>query len=320
MLADLLNLFGGMVLLIAGAEFLLRGAAALAIKLGISALVIGLTIVAFGTSSPELVISARAAWNGESDIALGTVIGSNICNILLILGIACLIRPITIHRQVMKLDLPVMIGVSVALALILLSGGISRLFGILLFLGVIGYTVCTLKISRKMAREDEGIREEDIVDIPELPAGILLLVLFIILGPILLGIGSDLMLRGAISIAERLGISNAVIALTIVAVGGSLPELATAVAASVRDKADIVVGNVVGSNIFNILSVLGVAAIVQPLVFAQGPDSVGWMDVGVMLVVAFLCLLFMRSGFVLKRWEGLLMLAGYAGYIVYLIA
>jgi cation:H+ antiporter len=320
MLADLLNLIGGMVLLIAGAEFLLRGATALAIKLGISTLVIGLTIVAFGTSSPELVIGARAAWNGESDIALGTVIGSNICNILLILGIACLIRPIIIHRQVMKLDLPVMIGVSVALALILLSGGISRLFGILLFLGVIGYTACTLKISRKMTRQDEGIREEDIVDIPEVPAGILLLVLFIILGPLLLGIGSDLMLKGAISIAERLGVSNAVIALTIVAVGGSLPELATAVAASVRDKADIVVGNIVGSNIFNILSVLGVAAIVQPLAFAQNPDSVGWLDVGVMLVVAFSCLLFMRSGFILKRWEGLLMLAGYAGYILYLVA
>ncbi|MFT5497486.1 MAG: cation:H+ antiporter, partial [Kiritimatiellia bacterium] len=227
MMTDLLYLASGMVLLIAGAEFLVRGAAAIALKLGISALVVGLTIVAFGTSSPELVVSAKAAWNGDSDIALGTVIGSNICNILLILGISCLIRPIHIHRQVLKVDLPIMIVVSVALALILLTGGISRIFGALLFLGVISYTIFTLKMSKKTALADEGISEDDIADIPEVPTKTWLLILFIVIGPLMLSYGSDLMLKGAVSIASRFGVSNAVIALTIVALGGSLPELAT---------------------------------------------------------------------------------------------
>ena len=318
MTMDLVKVLIGFVMLIGGAELLVRGAAAIALRLGISALVVGLTIVAFGTSSPELVVSAMAAVKGQSAIALGTVVGSNICNILLILGISGLVWPLAVHKQVMRVDVPVMCGVSVILALMLLTGEISRLFGGLLFLGVVIYTIVTIRTEHTTGEDQEEAEADIDVDIPEVPKNTALLVFFIITGPLLLSFGSKVLLDGAVSLATGWGISNAVIGLTLVAVGGSLPELATAVSAALRKEGDIVVGNIIGSNIFNILSVLGVAALATPIPFGEA-GGVSWIDIGVMLVTTFVCALFMRTGYRLSRIECGLMLAGYIGYVWWLV-
>ena len=314
MVMDFIKIVIGFFMLIGGAELLVRGAAAIALRLGISALVVGLTIVAFGTSSPELVVSAMAAVKGQSDIALGTVVGSNICNILLILGLSGLIWPLNVHKQVLKLDVPLMCIISVALAAILWTGEISRVFGGLLLFCVITYTWWTIRAGQS----GETMQEEVDVDVPETPVRTWLLVVFIVSGPIMLSLGAKVLLDGAVNVATGLGVSEAVIGLTLVAVGGSLPELATAVAAAYRKEGDMVVGNIVGSNIFNILSVLGFAALATPIPF--GPDTgVNWIDVGTMIGTAFVCAIFMRTGFRLARWECGVMLAGYCVYVWYLV-
>lgn len=302
----------GLVLLMVGADLLVRGAAAFALRVGITPLVVGLTVVAFGTSSPELAVGAQASLGGQGDITLGTVIGSNICNILLILGLGCVIRPITIHLQVLRFDLPVLVVITVGVSAVLTLGELSRFIGFVLLATIISYIWLTIYMARKDMRAGSA---GDYEEMPSGSLGIPLIVLFLIVGPVMLTVGSDWVLRGATEVARAWGVSEVVIGLTLVAVSGSLPELATTVAAAVKGKGDIAIGNVIGSNIFNLLCVLGFSAIAAPIPV----QNITIVDVGTMIAVTVLLVPLMRMGFTLRRWEGVLMLGLYGLYIGYLL-
>ncbi len=307
----------GLGLLIVGAEFLVRGASKLAAALGISPLVIGLTVVAFGTSSPEMAVSVMSAYEGQADLALGNVVGSNIFNVLFILGLSAAITPLVVSRQLIHLDVPIMIGISVLLLLLTLDGNINRLDGGLLFAGIISYTAFQIYKSRK---EQTVISEisETITKEKTTFSQWLINIGFVLGGLVLLVIGSNWLVNGAIFIAESLGVSELIIGLTIVAAGTSLPEVATSVIASIRGQRDIAVGNVVGSNIFNILAVLGLSGIVSPDSIAV-PASALQFDIPVMIAVALACLPIFFTGRVIARWEGFVFLVYYLVYTVYLI-
>ena len=304
----------GLGLLYVGAQTLIRGGAALALRMGLSALAVGLTVIAYGTSSPEMVVSVQASLAGNGAISLGNVVGSNICNILLILGLAATIAPVSAHVQIIRREIPVMIACSVLLLGVLWDGTLGRVDGALLLAGVIAYTFLTLRDAR---RAHAASVEKEFKD--ELPvtkglsawaaAGL------VFLGLLILALGSHLFVDGAIQLASGWGISQAVIGLTIVAIGTSLPELATSVVASIKGDSDVAVGNVVGSNIFNILGILGVAALLNPL---DGTD-ISRVDLGVMLATAVLLLPLARARGKIGRLEGVLMLAAYAGYTWWLV-
>jgi cation:H+ antiporter len=302
-----------------GAESLVRGSSRLAAMIGISPLVIGLTIVAFGTSSPELVVSIKSSMIGQSDIALGNVVGSNIFNVLFILGISAIIAPLTVSQQLVRLDVPIMILVSILALIFSYSGKISSIEGIILFLGVVIYTGFLIFQSRKEedSVEQEYIREYGIHNDHKMKSLAINTVL-IIGGLFLLVIGSRWFLGGSISLARSFGVSEFVIALTLVAAGTSLPEVATSVVASIRGERDIAVGNVVGSNIFNILAVLGLTAIFAPGGINVSPSALHF-DIPVMIAVAVACLPIFFTGNVIARWEGFLFFAYYSAYIAYLI-
>ena len=300
------------VLLVGGAELLVRGAAGLAIALGISPLVVGLTVVAFGTSAPELAVSTLAAWHGQAGLALGSVVGSNICNILLILGLSALAAPLTVARQVVRLEVPIMIGVSVLLYLFALGGSIGRIEGFFLFAGVIAYTAWTVRRSR---RENRPAAEEG-AEAPHASRGMQLLQ--IAGGLALLGLGSKWLVDGAVAAARYFGVSDLVIGLTVVALGTSLPELATSVLASLRGQRDIAVGNIVGSNIFNILCVLGLTAVVAPA-GVPVPASALRFDLPVMLAATVACLPIFFTGHRIDRWEGGLFFGYYLIYVIFTV-
>lgn len=303
----------GLVLLIGGAELLVRGASALAGRFGISPLVIGLTVVAFGTSSPELAVSILSAWGGQPGIALGNVVGSNIANVLLILGLSALVAPLVVARQVIRMEVPLMISLSVGLLLLALDGVVGRFDGALLFGGVLIYTVWAIRRSRREA--------SDAADADEPgggPSSLTQQLVFIAVGLVLLGLGSNWLVDGAVAVAQTLGISDLVIGLTVIAVGTSLPELATSVLASMRGQRDIAVGNVVGSNIFNILAVLGLTSLVAPGGIPVAASALTF-DLPVMTAVAIACLPIFFTGHVIARWEGAFFLLYYLAYTVYLI-
>jgi len=308
-------LLAGFVLLVGGAEFLVRGASQLATDLGISPLVVGLTVVAFGTSSPELAVSVLSAHSGQAGIALGNVVGSNICNILLILGLSALVAPLVVSRQVVRLEVPIMIGVSILLILFALDGVIGRLEGILFFAGVVIYTVWTIRRSRRETREQSPPEDEQSIGSR---AGLRMQILQIVGGLVLLGVGSKWLVDGAVSVATFFGVSDLVIGLTVVAVGTSLPELATSVLASLRGQRDLAVGNVVGSNIFNILVVLGLTAIFAPA-GVPVPRSALTFDLPVMLAVAIACLPIFFSKHLIARWEGGLFFVYYLAYTLFIV-
>ena len=320
MLVTIALIFLGFIVLGTGAEMLVNGASRLALRLGVTPLVVGLTIVAFGTSAPELAVSVDSTINGLSGLALGNVVGSNIANIGLILGLTALIQPITIQHEVVRKQIPVMIGCSVIMGLLVIDGAIGRFDGILLVLGLIVYTWLSYRQVSK--EEDQG--EPDIVPLigkAELPAGTnkesgrtLLNALLVIAGLGLLIVGSQVFVNNTIDLARRLGISEAIIGLTLVAIGTSVPELATSMTAALRKQSDIAIGNVVGSNTFNILCVLGVTGIVGTIYANQ----FSLIDFGVMMAFALLLFPLARSGLRLCRLEGALLLGGYAGYIGYL--
>jgi cation:H+ antiporter len=256
---EFLLFFGGLALLVAGAELLVKGASRLAASFGISPFVIGLTVVAFGTSSPELAVSFGSAFAGDADIAIGNVVGSNIFNVLFILGISALIVPLVVKSQLVRFDVPIMIGASVLLLVLGLDGALGRLDGIVLFALIVLYVVALIRKSRRETSEDDsglrpGVRAED----DTAPVNLV----FIAAGLGMLVFGSDLLLQAAVTAAEAFGVSELVIGLTLVAAGTSLPEVATSIMAAIRGERDIAVGNVVGSNIFNILAVLGLSSIV----------------------------------------------------------
>lgn len=312
MLTVVLFIVPGLALLFLGAEGLVRGSAALALRVGLSPLLIGLTVVAFGTSSPELVVSVEATLAGNGDISLGNVIGSNICNIALILGAAALIRPLRIEAQIIRREIPLLIGASLLLWLFLLDRELARWQGLLLFASLIGYLFLSYRDARQ--EQNQAVADEFAAGIPRPAQRVWLSVVFVGAGLALLLVGAHLFVAGAVTLAHSLGISQAIIGLTIVALGTSLPELATSTVAAFKGEGDIAVGNVLGSNIFNILGILGIAALIYPLRGA----GITTIDLSIMALAAVLILPIMWRGFCVQRWEGLLLVAGYAGYMYYL--
>ncbi|MGI5863131.1 MAG: calcium/sodium antiporter [Myxococcales bacterium] len=303
----------GFGLLLLGAEVLVRGASHLASVMRISPLVIGLTVVAYGTSAPELAVSVSSAWSGTADIALGNVIGSNICNILLILGASALVAPLVVQQRLVRVDVPLMIVLSVVVLLIGLDGTVGRIDGLILAVGAVSYTVLLVRAGRRS--QSQGAKEEAPVVKPR-HWSIDLLLIGAGLG--MLVVGSDWLVDGAVAIARSLGVSELIIGLTIVAVGTSLPELATSVVAAVRGERDIAVGNIVGSNIFNILAVLGFSATFAPDGIAVSPVALGF-DIPVMIAVAVACLPIFFTGLRIERWEGAVFVGYYVAYTAYLI-
>ncbi len=307
----------GLVLLVAGAEVLVKGASRLAAGFRISPLVIGLTVVAFGTSAPELAVSTGASLGGQGDIALGNVLGSNIFNVLFILGLSALIAPLVVSRQLIRLDVPIMIGASLLVILLALDGSLGRFDGVLLFGLIIAYTLFLIISSRRANRQDDA-EELGVTDAAH-SGSALINVLLVLGGLVMLVLGARWLVGGAVVMATTLGVSERVVALTIVAAGTSLPEVATSVIASIRGQRDIAVGNVVGSNIFNLLGVLGVSSILAPAGIAVS-ESVLQFDMLVMFAVALACLPIFISGLRINRWEGLLFMAYYIVYNVHVVA
>ena len=304
----------GLVLLVVGGEALVRGAVALASRLGVSPLLIGLTVVGFGTSTPELVTSLQAAFAGSPGIAVGNVVGSNIANILLILGVGALLMPLAVARGAFLRDGTVLVASTLAALAIVLTGTLSRPAGLVLLLGLVGYLVWAYRSERLAA--PGSAKGDGVVETPATPETPLPLALLYAVGGIAVTVvGARLLVGGATDLAARFGVSEAVIGLTIVAVGTSLPELVTAVVASVRRQPDVAFGNVVGSNIYNVLGILGVTALVKPV---PVPDQIGGFDVWVMVAATVALLAVAITGWRIVRGEGLALLAAYGVYVAWL--
>jgi cation:H+ antiporter len=308
----------GLVLLVAGAELLVRGASRLAVALGISPLVVGLTVVAFGTSSPELAVSLKGSLASEAEIALGNVVGSNIFNVLFILGACALITPLAVAQQLVRLDVPVMIVVSFLVLGTAWDETIGAPEGAILFAGIVAYTTFLVRQSRRETAEVRAEYEEAYGEaVPARPHW-LLDVLLVLGGLVMLVIGARWLVDSAVALATSLGVSKTVVGLTIVAAGTSLPEVAASVMASIRGERDIAVGNVVGSNIYNLLAILGVAAMVAPGGIRVAPSFLAF-DLPIMIAVAVACLPIFFTGYLIARWEGALFLLYYAAYTAYLV-
>lgn len=312
-------LISGFVFLLFGAEALVRGASKLAAAFGISPLVIGLTVVAFGTSAPEMAVSTVSGLSGQGGIALGNVIGSNVFNVFLILGVSAMAAPLTVSAQLVRLDVPLMIGASLLVYLFALNGLIGRPEGLVLFAGIILYTAFLIRQSR---RENKAVVAEYELKYGEkepLSAKVLLKDTALLLAGLgLLVLGSNWLVDGAVMVARKLGISELVIGLTIVAAGTSLPELATSVVASLRGERDIAVGNVVGSCLFNLLAVTGLAGMLSPSGIAVSPQSLH-VDLPVMLLSAVVCLPIFFTGKNISRGEGALLFSGYLAYMAWIV-
>jgi len=306
----------GLALLVAGAELLVRGASRLAAAGGISPLVIGLTVVAFGTSSPEMAVSISAGLNNQADIALGNVVGSNIFNILFILGISAIIIPLSVATQLVRLDVPIMIGVSLLLLFLTLDGAISRFDGVFLFALAIAYTAFQVW----QGRRDQATAQAEVETMEKARGAgqFLIQITVVLLGLVLLVQGSRWMVDGAVEFARFFGLSELVIGLTIIAAGTSLPEVAASIIAALRGERDIAVGNVIGSNIFNILGILGLTSIVAPNGIAVASSALTF-DIPVMIAVAVACLPIFISGLMIARWEGVVFLGYYVAYTAYLL-
>jgi len=314
-----LSFISGLALLILGAEVLVRGASKIAAGLGISPLIIGLTVVAFGTSSPELAVSIKAAVSNQADIALGNVVGSNIFNVLFILGISALIVPLRVSQQLIRLDVPLMIGVSALTFILAFDLNISRIDGILLILSLVGYVGFLIYQSLGNSEKDP---DSDLTDAGKdehsEKSGWLFNLMLVVGGLGLLVIGSRWFVNSAVSFANYLGISELVIGLTIIAAGTSMPEVVTSIIAAIRGERDIAIGNVVGSNIFNIMGVLGFASVLAPAGIGVSEAFVSF-DIPLMIAVAIACLpIFFTKG-TISKWEGALFLSYYIVYTLYLI-
>ena len=311
-----LQLVLGLVLLVAGADLLVRGASRLALALGMTPLLVGLTVVAIGTSTPELSVSLGAAAAGSPGIALGNVIGSNIANILLILGLVAVLVPLTVDRQLVRLDVPVMIGATLAVVVMARDGAINRAEGVLLLLGIVSYITYLFRLARRHPAPDppaDGTAAAN-AGASRLPACLAL----VVVGLALLAFGAKQLVSGATALAAAAGLSELVIGLTVVAVGTSLPEITTALLAALRGQRELAVGNVVGSNILNLLLVLGGAAVLAPEGVAVSPGTRAF-DLPIMLAVTLASLPVFMSGYRIARWEGALFLAYYLAYVLYLL-
>lgn len=318
-LQTLITLIVGIVLLILGAEAMVRGASRLAIGLGISPLLVGLTVVAFSTGSPELAVGIRSALAGQADIALGNVVGSNILNVLLVLGASAVIIPLSVNPKIVRVDVPIMVGASLLVLLFSLDGSILPLEGAVLFLGMILYTLFAIVQSRRESSTGRAEYEEEFGTAPSRRArDIAISIALVIAGLVLLVLGAQWMVDGATAIARALGVSELIIGLTVVAIGTSLPEIVTSIIAAARGQRDIAVGNVVGSNIFNLFAVLGLTACVAPGGVNVAASALRF-DMPVMLAVAVACFPVFINHARIERWEGALFLGYYVAYTFYLI-
>lgn len=303
-----LLLFFGLLLLFVGGELLVRGSSSLAISIGLTPLVVGLTVVAFGTSSPELVVSIQAALKGNSAISIGNVVGSNIANIALILGLSAVIRPVTVQSTAVLREIPFMIFVSLIFSILVFFRHIAFLAGFLFISLLILYIIFSIYNSKKGA-------SQEMIEPIKTKYSILISTLFVILGLIGLAFGSDLFIEGSVKLARILGASEFLIGLTVVAVGTSLPELVTSIVASVKKESDILVGNIVGSNIFNILAIIGIAAMITTINLSQ----TNMIDLLVMMFFSVIIFPMSILNKLISRREGVLLLIGYLVYIIYLV-
>jgi len=307
---SILYILIGFVLLVVGGEFLVRSSVAISFKFNISKMIIGLTVVSFATSAPELLVSLQAALNGFSDIALGNVIGSNIANIGLVLGITAIISPLFIDRDFYIFNWPVMMAFSILLYYFLYSGGnLSRIEGGAMFLGIIVYVLFLIQRARKNRIEIEGIDET-----LQLTSGFKIVVWLLIGGIALYG-GSELLVSGAVDLAEMIGVSERVISVSIIAVGTSIPELAASVIAALRKEKAISLGNLIGSNIFNIASVLGITALIQPIYVKSEQlltNDIFWM-IGFSFIL--IPLAFLPKRYSISRYKGVIL---FVGYVIFL--
>ncbi len=316
-LLDIGWVVAGLVLLYYGAEWLVKGSSELAIRFGISPLVVGLTVVAFGTSAPELVVSVKANLDGSGGMAIGNIVGSNICNIALVLGVGAVIFPLAIQRQVVRREMPVLLVATLVFLLMMRGGVIDRLEAAVLFGGVILYVITSLVEARK---EDPNVSED--VDQEVIKAArtagvgrVFLNIFLIVIGALVLVVGADRMVLGGERIARFYGVPEAIIGLTLFAFGTSLPELATSVVAALRKHGDIIVGNAVGSCIFNLLAVIGLAGLVAPL---EG-EGLTTIHLAVMLGATIILMPMMWHRMRLDRWEGALLVVGYLGFTAWLV-
>lgn len=308
-----LLLIGGLIVLVLGAELLVRGASSMALAWGVGPLVVGLTVVAFGTSAPEVAVSVRSAWAGQADIAIGNVVGSNIFNVLFILGLSALVAPLVVSADLVRRDIPVLIVVSLGILLLTLGGTLSTWMACLLVVGLAGYTAWLIWAAKR------GAADRATTEAPQRRLPLPLAFCFILVGLALLVLGAGWLVDAAVVIARGVGASELVIGLTIVAAGTSFPELATSVVAAVRGQRDIAIGNVIGSNIFNILGVLGAAGLVSGDGLTLAP-ALRAFDLPLMAGIALLCWPLCRSGFTLTRSEGAFLIAGYVLYTGALVA
>ena len=318
---NVIMFLAGLALLVVGANTLVRGASKLALSFGISPLVVGLTIVAFGTSAPEVAVSVGAVLDGRTDIAIGNVVGSNIFNVLFILGISALIKPLVVNIQLIRQEVPIMLGASLLLLALGLDGKLSLLDSALLFALLVVYTVFLVIQSR---RETQAAKDEYAAEVKPAEAGawddkLIAQLALIAVGLAALVFGSEYLVTAAVSFAKALGVSDLVIGLTIVAAGTSMPEVATSITAAVKGERDIAVGNVVGSNTFNILGCLGLSGLVSgDLGLVMAPSLMAF-DIWVMLAVALACLPVFMTGREIARWEGGVFVGYYVAYVGYLI-
>jgi len=318
MLAQVMLFVLGLLALVAGAEALVRGASKIALSLGVSSLVVGLTIVAFGTSAPEVAVSVGAALNGATDIAVGNVVGSNIFNVLFILGASALIAPLVVHSQIIRQEVPIMIGASLLLLVVALDGRVGTGDASLFLLLLVGYTFFLIRQSRAESRETRQEYEAGIRPKGGWDSHWAVQLLLILTGLALLVLGSKWLVDASVAFARALGVSDLVIGLTIIAAGTSMPEVATSITAAIRGERDIAVGNVVGSNTFNILGCLGASGLAGGNGLTIAPAVMNF-DIWVMLAVAIACLPVFVAGREIGRGKGLLFLAYYVAYVAYLV-
>jgi cation:H+ antiporter len=320
---ELIAFTAGLVLLYYGAGWLVQGASTLARSLGLTPMVIGLTVVAFGTSTPELVVSLVSAVKGKSMIALGNVVGSNICNIALVLGLTAVFQPVTTNRVVVKRDIPLMLAISAFLLLLSFNSVIGRFEGVTLFCGIIAYTWFNYSVTVRVNRTVPGTADKDGAITVPAAAGMQkrwFQIMMIAGGTAAVVIGADLLVDAAVSIMSALGVNEKFVGLTVVAFGTSVPELATSVVAAMKKEMDISLGNLVGSNVFNLLSVIGATAMVRPITIAGGFIGSGLVvDYLVMMAVSALPLLLMRQDLTISRRKGLILVGCYVAYVLFLI-
>lgn len=314
----------GLGALILGAELFLKAVDHFGLKWGVSPLIMGLTVVAFATGAPELAISIKAAWTGSADLVLGNIIGSNIANILLILGLTAVIAPIDITKRVVRVDVPIVIAASVLLFVLAMDGNLSTQDGVLILLGLVGYSIFTFFHIRNNRNQSRNGGIEEIFEYDEDPEklGTGFVFYFKNVGLLLIGLvlivqGSDWMVESAVTIATVLGFSELVIGLTIVSIGTSLPEIATSLSAARKGKADIAVANVMGSNLYNILLTLGLTLVIAPSMLVVSQKAIQ-LDLPFMVAVSVACIPIFIAGFNLTRLDGIIFLSYYVAYLSYL--